>query len=103
MDSLNLLLATMTGILAAAVTGFLKKADAKIGAGIVSKLGNLTPVLVMGLTVGLPLLFKALHLAATDVPDAAVLASAPAATVVAILARELTVLIKSRYGSPAAP
>lgn len=99
MEGLSLLLATVTGVLAAAVVGFLKKVDTKI----TGQLGNLTPIIVTAATVGLPLLAKALHIPGTDVPNAATFVNAPLATIVAILSREASVWVKARYGSPPAP
>lgn len=89
MDQLNLLLAALTGLASSAIIGAVKAFEAKIDAQVVSKLGNLTPILVTVLAFLLPKLATALHLAA--VPDAQALASAPVATIIAIVARELLV------------
>lgn len=92
MDGINVLLAVVTGILAALLTGGLKKLDTKITA----KLGNLTPILVTVFSILLPLAGKALHI--VDMPDAAAFVNSPLAVSVSIFARELAVSIKARYG-----
>ena len=89
MDQLNLLLVTLAGLGASAITGVLKKVDTSFSA----KLGNYTPILVTLLTFILPKITTALGL--TQIPDAVALANAPLATCVAIAARELLVKLKA--------
>lgn len=94
MEQLDLLLATLTGLASAGVVGFAKSIDTRI----VAKLGNLTPVLVIVVSMVLPKLAALLHLSA--VPDAAVLVNAPVATGIAVLAREAYVWITKKLATP---
>src|SRR5438105_15644342 len=100
MDQLNLLLAALAGIATTAILGAVKAFEAKADIALVSKLGNLTPALVLMLTYLLPKLTTALHL--TAVPDVQALANAPLATIIAIACREALVKLKvtSTGGSP---
>jgi hypothetical protein len=100
-DQVNLLAGALAGLGATALIGILKKLEAAVDAKIVGALGNYTPILVTVLGFVLPKVATALHLA--SVPDATALASAPVATCVAILCRELFVLLKLNGSQPPAP
>jgi hypothetical protein len=91
MDQLNLVLAAAFGLASAAVIGGIKALEARANAQLVSKLGNLTPVLVVALNLALPKLSTLLGL--TNLPDAATFVNAPVASAVAILAREAFVKV----------
>jgi len=99
MDQLNLLLATLAGIGSAAIIGIVKKAETAVDKAWVSKLGNLTPLLVTMLTFVLPKVTTTIGL--TNVPDGVALANAPLATCIAIACRELLVKVLHQ-GTPAA-
>lgn len=99
MNDLNVLLVALAGLgstlatggikwLVAWVTGFEAKADS----AVTKALGNLSPVLVVALSFALPKVWVLLHLPGT-VPDAQIVANAPVAAVVGILAREAYILI----------
>lgn len=93
MDQFTLLLGTLTGIATAFIIGTVKAFEEKVDVAFVSKLGNLTPVLVIALSFALPKLWAVLHLSG-PIPDAQVLASTPIAGIISILAREALVRVK---------
>jgi len=97
MDQLNVLLALVSGLASTAIIGVVKKVEASFDTAVVSKLGNLTPALVLVLTYVLPKLTNVLHL--TAVPDVTALTSAPLATIIAIACREAVVKLTPKTGA----
>lgn len=91
MDQLNLALAALTGLATTLIIGGVKSVESRVNVALVSKLGNLTPMLVVVLNLALPKLATLLHLA--TLPDAQTIANAPVATLLAIGIRELFVQV----------
>lgn len=98
---LNTLLAGLTGLASAFLIGVAKKVESLVDTAIISKLGNLTPILVTVLSIVLPKVAALVHFTG-PVPDATLLVNAPVATVIAIASRELYQLVFRKAMSAAA-
>lgn len=89
---LNVLIAALTGVATSFLVGGAKKLEAWAGTSIVSKLGNITPILVLALNLALPHVWTLLKLPGA-VPDATVVVNTPVAFAISIGSRELYQLI----------
>lgn len=87
MNELNVLFAAIVGVVTTTILGLLKTGDTKISA-VLNKLGNLTPILVVGLNILLPHVWAMIG-APGAVPDATILLNTPISTAVSIGVREL--------------
>lgn len=94
--------ALLTGAGSAALIGLVKTLEQKADVAIVSKLGNLTPILVVALNLALPKVWPMLHLSGT-IPNATIVATAPVGVAVSLLAREAYQWIAGRFHLPPTP
>jgi len=100
MTDVNLLFATIVGLVTPLILGIAKSGDTKLAA-LLGKLGNVTPVLVLALNFALPKLWALGHLAGA-VPDATILLNTPVSTAISIVAREITVWVQGHFTTPPA-
>lgn len=89
------LLMVAAGIASSFLLGAFKKVTGALDTAIGTAIKPLQPVLILGLTIALPMLGAALHLA--DVPSATVIATAPASTLLAIVLREIARRLKDHF------
>jgi hypothetical protein len=83
----DLLLTVVTGLVSSFILGTTKKLTGAADKVAFQAVKPFQPIIVAALSVALPLAANALGI--TNIPDAAVFASAPASSLLAIAAREL--------------
>lgn len=96
---MDFLLSAVLGVVSSAILGGVKTLTTKADVAIAPILKPIQPVFVTGLALALPLLSNALHL--TAIPDAQVIAAAPVAGLIGVVAREVAVRVFKAPPGPA--